>query len=222
MARRPDQQDESSKSLPLRGSGRTHDRIVIAHHLILHGYGQWLANDPRGSGSDEIREEKFADLGPIHHGRKRVQPSREELRAFYRGADPLLDFAPVWFDDAKREAVGDAFSQVVARRRYTVWGCAVLRNHAHLCIRRHRDDALTMWNALANAARDALRGFSEVADNHPVWSNRPYKVFLYTPDEVRGRVRYIKNNPQNERLPAQQWSFVQPYDGWPCPANKQI
>jgi len=37
-------------SWPLRGSLRTHDRYILALHLILHGYGHWLPNDPRGSG----------------------------------------------------------------------------------------------------------------------------------------------------------------------------
>jgi hypothetical protein len=30
---------------------------VLAHHRILHGYGHWLSNDPRGSMSEEIRRE---------------------------------------------------------------------------------------------------------------------------------------------------------------------
>ena len=189
--------------------------MIIAHHLVLHGYGHWLANDPRGSGSERLREEKFADLGPVHQGRKRVQPNREELRRFYRQATPRLEFEPVWFDDAKRQAVGEAFGRVVANRRYTVWGCAVLRNHAHLCVRRHRDDALKMWVAFADEARAAIRRFANVDDGHLVWSTRAYKVFLYSPDDVRRVVNYVSGNPQKDSLPPQQWSFVKPYDGWP-------
>ena len=49
---------------------RTHSKIIIGHHLILHGYRHWLPNDPRGSGSIEIRDEKLSDLGPVHTGRK--------------------------------------------------------------------------------------------------------------------------------------------------------
>ena len=115
--------------------GRTHERVIIGHHQILHGYGQWLANDPRGSGSEYLREEKFADLGPVHCGRKRVQPTRDELKRFYHQATPRLEFEPIWFDGAKRQALADAFAHVVTARRYTVWACAILANHAHLCIR---------------------------------------------------------------------------------------
>src|SRR5690349_10387183 len=128
---------------------RTHKRIVIAHHLILHGYGHWLPNDPRGSGSTEIRDDKLTDLGPVHTGRKKKQPARSELRQFRRAAEPLLDFELVWFDDAKRQALAESIAQTVQENGYTVWACAVMRNHIHLCVRRHRDNARSIWGKLA-------------------------------------------------------------------------
>jgi hypothetical protein len=200
---------------PPEPTQRTHQRIIIAHHLIVHGYGHWIPNDPRGSGSDELREDKLKDLGPVHKGRSVNQPSREELRDFYREAAKRLDFSHVWFDSAKRQAVAEAFGETIASQRYTVWACAVLRSHAHICIRRHRDDALTMWHKLAQSARDRLRLFADVHDDHPVWSDRPYKVFLYAPDDVWRVVRYIEGNPAKHGLPAQSWPFVRPYDNWP-------
>ena len=68
--------------------------MTIAIHLILSGYGTWLSNDPRGSGSTETRAIELRTLGPVHHGRKpaHLQPSRQELRAFYREAEPLLKY----------------------------------------------------------------------------------------------------------------------------------
>jgi REP element-mobilizing transposase RayT len=194
---------------------RTHSRIVIGHHIILHGYGEWLPNDPRGSGSEELRQDKLADLGSIHRGRKRVQPSKQELRRFYQNANPRLDFPPLWFDNAKRQAISEAFANVAMTRRYTVWVCAVLCNHAHLVIRRHRDDALTIWRAFANTSRNSLRLFADVNPHHPVWSSRPYKVFLYTPEDVRRCIDYVQNNPEKENLPPQTVTFLKPYDGWP-------
>lgn len=76
------------------------NRIIIAHHLVLMGYGHWFPNDIRGSGSDEIRKELIRELGEIHHGRKRIQPSKPELRAFHRLAEPLLEQPVLWFDYA--------------------------------------------------------------------------------------------------------------------------
>lgn len=194
---------------------RTHDRIVIAHHLILSGYGHWLPNDIRGSGSDEVREEKLADLAPIHFGRKQVQPARSELREFFREAEPLLAFERLWFDDAKRQALGESIGELIDQQGYTCWACAVLKNHVHLCIRRHRDHARTMWDKVAQATRERLSLFKDVELHHPVWSERPYSVFPYTPEDVRRVIAYIRANPEKELLAPQDWSFVKEYDGWP-------
>lgn len=76
--------------------GRTHQQIVFGHHLILHGYGHWLPDDPRGSGSERLLSKKLAKLGALHRGRRRVQPGRDELRRFYHTAAPLLEVTPVW------------------------------------------------------------------------------------------------------------------------------
>jgi hypothetical protein len=123
-------------------------------------------------------------LGPVRHGRCARQPSREQLRAFFRNADRLLNFKPLWFDAAMREAIGRAFGQVVAERAYTVWACAACSNHAHLCVRVHRDDAITIRDAFANASRLAIAEFATVQAGHSVWSSRPYKVYLDTVEAV--------------------------------------
>jgi REP element-mobilizing transposase RayT len=191
--------------------------MIIAHHLIWTLYGHWLANDLRGSGSIELYDEKFAPLGSIHHGRKpkQLQPSRGELRAFHKKAEPLLNFRRFWIDEAKRQAIAGAFAKVIAERHYTVWACAILSNHAHMVIRRHRDDALRMWSEIAAASRLVLCAFAEIGERHPVWSSRPYRVFLCTPADVRGRIAYVEGNPEKEGLPKQRYDFVQSYNNWP-------
>src|SRR5437660_6579562 len=86
--------------LPLRGSNqRPARRTILAAHYVWTGYGHWLPNDPRGSGSESTRKDELSDLGPIHHGRKKPQPKRDELRAFYRNARHHLAHAPFWFHD---------------------------------------------------------------------------------------------------------------------------
>ncbi len=190
---------------------------IIAHHLIWTLYGHWLANDPRGSGSLDLREQKFAPLGPVHHGRKpeRLQPTRGELRKFHLQAEPLLSYPRFWIDEAKMQALGEAFAGVIARENYTAWACAILSNHVHLVIRRHRDDALAMWHKFAVATRLRLCEFIDVDPDHPVWSDRPYKVFLQTPDAIRSCVSYVERNPEKEGLSRQQYAFVQTYNNWP-------
>lgn len=132
-----------------------------------------------------------------------------------------MDFKPLWFDDAMREAIGNAFGKVAHERGYTVWAFAVVRNHAHAAVRVHRDDAITMRDAFANGSREALLGaFSSIDRKHPVWSSRPYKVYLDHPEAVVAEVDYIRNNPMKERLPEQHWGFITPYNGWPVHRRK--
>ena len=201
---------------------RTHSRIIAAHHLILTLYGHWPPNDLRGSGSHKFYDDKFAPLGPIHRGRKpaHLQPSRAELRAYHKEIAPILNFPVIWLDDATRQVVAGAFEQVVREERYTCWACAILRNHAHLVIRRHRDTYQVMCSKLMNAAAQALRAFAPpqshgVAANHPVFSQRPYSAYCYSRDDISARIEYVNENPHKEGLPPQQYAFVKEYDGWP-------
>jgi REP element-mobilizing transposase RayT len=190
-------------------------RRVLAHHLIWTGYGHWLPNDPRGSGSCGVANDELADLGEIHYGRKVVQPSRAAVRQFYERADERLAHPRILFDDAQIETISLAFSGTVQRRHYTCYACAVLPDHVHLVIRAHRDKAETMICELQRSSRLALYDAGTVAFDHPVWTERGWKVFLYTPDEIRTRIQYVEQNPIKDGRPAQHWPFVTKYDGWP-------
>lgn len=64
--------------------------MVIAYHLIWTLYGWWLPNDPRGSMSQLIRNDIIGELGELHYGRKRVQPSSQEIKEFYEKAAGTL------------------------------------------------------------------------------------------------------------------------------------
>jgi hypothetical protein len=190
-------------------------RRILAHHLIFSGYAFWVANDLRGSGSVEIREHKFDDLAPIHHGRKRLQPTRAELRAFYAKATPRLEHAPLWFDEKCRGIISGSFEQVIRRCNYTVWACFVGSNHAHLCVRYHRDKYETIWRNLAAQARSDLIAAGCVGEMHPVWADRPWSSYCYSPDDIWRTNEYIRDNAPKEGLPVQHFEFVRPYDGWP-------
>lgn len=65
-----------------------------------------------------------------------------------------------------------------------------------------------MWAKLTQASREAMYAFK---GNHPVWSHRPYKVFLHTHRDVVDRIGYVEDNPVDARLPPQQWPFVRPF-----------
>jgi hypothetical protein len=183
-------------------------RVTLAAHVILTDYGHWLPNEIRGSVSEEIRKEELKQLGGIHHGRKRVQPSRKELREFHEQADSLLEYPVLWYDETMRTAIGEAFDRVIQERGYTCWACAILRDHAHLLIRNHKDHAEEMWYRLAEASKSSLRAIATVPNDHPIWCSRPYSVLLFSRPEVITRVPYIEGNPQKHGLPDQEWGFV--------------
>jgi hypothetical protein len=186
-------------------------RAILASHLVLHGYGHWLSNDPRGSGSESVRKDELKSLGAIHHGRKRLQPPKKELKEFYREAEPLLDHETVWFDDAMRAVVARAIGAAAARYGYAIWALSVCSNHGHAVVRTHRDRSEVIWQAFADASRDAMRKAELVPPDHPVWSHRPYKVFLHDVDDVNGRIAYVEDNPGKEGLARQYWDCVQDY-----------
>jgi REP element-mobilizing transposase RayT len=198
-------------SLPLRGSADAPRRVILASHLVFTGYAHWLPNDLRGSGSDEIRSNVLKPLGEILPGRQFPQPSREEVREFHREAQARLEHAPLWFDDSMRQTIGAAFMRTAPTHGYTLWACAVCSNHAHVIARTHRDRSEVIWGNLARGARVALSNPQLVAENHPVWSHRIYKVFLYTEDDVRGRIKYVTDNPVKEGLPRQHWLGLTPW-----------
>jgi len=143
------------------------------------------------------------------------------LREFHAQHEELLNFPIFWIDDPKREEIAQAICDVIRAHGCICYACAVCGNHVHLIIRTHKHDSLTMWNHFAESIRSRLRlRFpNEICANHPVISARPYKVFIYTPDQVRDRIDYVEQNPLKEHLPPQRRTFVGEYDGFPFHKN---
>jgi hypothetical protein len=72
-----------------------------------------------------------------------------------------------------------------------------------------------MWDKLAGTSKRLLREHPCVPKEHRIWADRPYAVFLESPEDIRRVIGYVQRNPVKERLPEQRWDFVKPYDGWP-------
>ena len=189
--------------------------IVIAHHIMWTLYGWWLPNDPRGSTSRTIRNDLVAELGELHFGRKTIQPAGRDVRAFYEQAAGGVETSAAIVCPEQFAAVADAIGQAIAELKYTCYGCAIMPDHVHLVIRKHRDLAEEMIEKIQALSRKRLVecGLREV--EHPTWTRGGWKVFLDHPDEVWRTIRYIENNPVKVRLPAQCWPFVSKYDNWP-------
>jgi hypothetical protein len=188
--------------------------VVAGYHLIWTAYGCWLANDPRGSSSHELRVDKFAVLGERHHGRKKEQPTSAVLRVFYREADDLLEHRRMLFDREDVVLIAASFSRVIGERGYVCHACAIMLDHVHLVMRRHADRAEGMVERFQEESKRALIEAQRRPVNHPVWGGPGWKVFLNTRPQFEGRIRYAFDNPTNAGLPEQHWEFVTPYDGW--------
>ncbi|MFL5342869.1 MAG: hypothetical protein ACJ8F7_22270 [Gemmataceae bacterium] len=194
--------------------------IVIAHHIILTAYGCWLPNDPRGSRSTTVCTDVISELGELHYGRKKVQPAGRDIRAFYGRAAQVLKHPLLDFPEPARKVVAAAFAGAIEEQQYTCYACAIMPDHVHILIRKHKHLAEDMIEHLCQASRDRLIAAGLRPLDHPTWnSGGGYKVFLEDPDEIRRTIGYIERNPLPLRLPKQPWPFVKVYDGWPLHAG---
>ena len=86
--------------------------IVIAHHLIWTAYGYWLPNDPRGSMSKKIACDVIAELGELHYGRKKVQPSARKIQEFRNESRSALKYALLDFRSNDFPVIAEALADV--------------------------------------------------------------------------------------------------------------
>ncbi len=188
--------------------------MVAGYHLFWTAYGWWLPNDPRGSSSSEIRVEQIAELGELHPGRKPVQPLPADLRRFYDNARSVLQHQLLTFNESAITCLAEAFGNLIAQRAYTCYACAIMPDHVHAVIRKHRDKAEAMIAHLQDASRCPLIEKHHRPAEHPVWGGPGWKVFLDTRQDMERVVKYINDNPIKAGRPAQEWPFVKQYDGW--------
>jgi len=189
--------------------------MVLAHHLILTGYGHWLPNDPRGSMSKDVSSHPLRPLGERHFGRKLEQPSLTELKDFHKRAREVLMYPVLWFDAPHRDALRDEMGLVVRGHRMTCYACAVLNNHVHILIRKHKLDGNQMLELLKERLSKSLRAADLVPADHPVFSSDSCDFFKSDRQSIRNCIAYIHGNFAKHKLPVVVYNFVREYDGWP-------
>ena len=188
--------------------------MVAGYHLMWTAYACWLPNDLRGSTSAEIRAERIASLGELHQGRKAIQPNANEIRAFFKLAEELLAHPRRIFNDEEALVIAKSFAKTIKNRVCTCYECAMMPDHVHILIRRHRDKAEDMIGFFQDDSKAALIRAGRRPVNHPVWGGPGWKVFLNTREDMERIVKYIRNNPIKAGLKAQRWGFIKEYNGW--------
>jgi hypothetical protein len=197
--------------------------MVIAYHVIFGAYGFWLPNDPRGSWSTEVRARHLQPFGGATTVDARQSlAGRQHDRALRLEAKRHLQYPPVQFNQSQISAIGDAIGRGVADLTLEVYACSIVPDHVHFVMGRYRSAAEYVAGFLKRAA---TRGLLDAAI-HPLQEHRQangripspwvvggWFVYLNSPSDVYGRIRYVEGNPTKAGLPPQQWPFVSPYRG---------
>jgi len=197
--------------------------MIAGYHLIWTAYGHWLPNDPRGSTSSKVHCARIASLGELHYGRRRIQPAGRVIRKFYDAAQGVLQHKLLTFTKKDVETIACGFAEVIKQRTYTCYACAIMPDHIHLLIRKHRDQAEEMIAHFQQKSRHAIlaQTDSQHGPEHPIWGGPGWKVFFETRQDMERTVRYVEQNPVKVGQPRQRWPFVKIYEGW-LPGQVQI
>ena len=196
--------------------------MVIAYHIIMGLYGFWLPNDPRGSGSDYVGSKDLYEFGPATKvtGEQSVAKSEHdaELR---REAKKSLKYKPVRLTGRQAKAIAEAFGALAATKGWKIYACAIMPDHIHLVIGSAKDSVERMMNLLKGAATRrllqlAIHPFQHELDQQArtpkMFSRGGRHRFLRDAQTVRGRIKYVNDNPEEIGLPRQHWSFVIPFE----------
>jgi REP element-mobilizing transposase RayT len=194
--------------------------VVHASHVIFGAYGFWLPNDPRGSWSEWVGSWELFRAA----GRASTTNSRRSVAAMSHNqiarlnAKENLSYPAVTFDERQRSVIANGFGRFSAKNGLPILACAVLREHVHLVIARHRykvEQAVVLLKGAASSAlveqrAHPLAKFAMPGERSPkCWARGEWKVFLETETNIERAIRYVEANPEKEGLPRQCWSFVE-------------
>lgn len=192
--------------------------MVIAQHLVFTTYGFWLPNDPRGSWSDFVRAWELYWYGAatkVTTSRSLAHNSHDRnLRNVQKTA---LRYEPVRFSDEQMDCVARGFAKAVQESEYDMRACAIMPEHVHTVVMRHRNSGEQIIGHLKARATQTLLGehlhpFQHQRDGSgklpPAWVRHGWKVFLDTNEDIERAIRYVEQNPIKQGMPPQNWEFV--------------
>jgi REP element-mobilizing transposase RayT len=195
--------------------------MILGYHLMFSAYGFWLPNDPRGSGSDEVRSEKLLEFGgPTKVAAHEFCARKPHDRKKRQAAKAALDHPPVLFNGFQARAIARGFANSVQRSKITIWACAVMPDHVHLVIAPHQHTIEILGNLLKGEATRQL-----VKEGiHPFQGQKGYKgrppscfgrkwwvIFKDNEEALLNAIRYAEHNPLKAGFRAQEWTCVVKY-----------
>ncbi len=200
--------------------------MILAAHVIMTAYGFWLPNDQRGSWSDFVRAFDLLKFGEATKtDERRSVASRPHDSALRAAAKKELMYPPVLFTGHQALAIAEGFANVVLRTACVIYACAIMPDHVHLVIGRHRYDIQQVANLLKGGATTSLRKhgldpFSSFSGGPQgrvrlpsPWAHKFWKVWLDSHDDVHRSIEYTDDNPIKAGFKKQNWKFVKPYAG---------
>ena len=131
--------------------------MILAHHIIFTAYGFWLPNDPRGSWSESVKAWELIRFGiPKQVATRRSVATRPHNHALRFAAKKVLRYPPVHFNGLQARAVAHGLRWTIDRSDFTFHACAILPDHVHVVVARHRIHARQILNQLKGEASKAL------------------------------------------------------------------
>jgi REP element-mobilizing transposase RayT len=146
--------------------------------------------------------------------------SQEHDRDLRLQAKEVLDRPPVQFTGIQARAVGRGFATYADKAGVAVWACAILPDHVHLVLGRHRLSVEQLviqfkGHATRRLIEEGIHPFRDLkgANDRPpkCFARGEWKVFLDSSEDIERSIPYVEDNPIKEGKPRQTWSFVTPF-----------
>ena len=198
--------------------------MILGAHIIFGTYGFWFPNDPRGSWSDFVRAWELLKYGDATKTEERRSVAAQSHNSALRAAAKRdLMYPPVIFTGKQAAAISYGFADVVLRTACVIYACAIMPDHVHLVIGRHRYSIQQVANFLKGGATTSLRkyhldpmspfsGGPKGRERLPSpWAHKFWKVWLDSEDDMHRSIDYVNKNPLKEGLRLQNWKFIASY-----------
>ena len=134
-----------------------------------------------------------------------------------RAAKESLVRPAVVLSGIQARAVARGVAKYVESSNVIVNACAILQDHVHLLVSRHRLDIETLASkfkaaATSSLSAEGLHPFAEQSYKNgklpSPWAKKHWSVFLGTDQDIGRTVKYINDNPIRHGMKPQRYRFV--------------